>query len=93
MFYTETTLVGVLSEAVFATRTGDVSMISTLLNKGVLLLQDELKRCGAGSEELKKVAFSLETITMMQQAHNWVALADVLEFEFIPLWRSITGNS
>jgi hypothetical protein len=89
MFYTEATMEGIFLEAAIAARTGDCATVSTLLNKGVLTLQDELKKYHFRGEELKKISFSLETITMMQQAQNWVALADVLEYEFIPLWKSV----
>lgn len=92
MFYTETTLEGILSEAAFAARTGDCATVSTLLNTWGMVLQNELKKYRFGHEELKKISYSLETITLMQQAQNWVALADVLEYEFFPLWKSITGN-
>ncbi|HEX2958648.1 MAG TPA: hypothetical protein VHO70_17565 [Chitinispirillaceae bacterium] len=92
MFYSETTLEGIFLETVFAARTGDITTVSTLLNKGVLLLHEELKKNEYRSEDLKKIIFSLETITMMQEAQNWVALADVLEYEFIQLWKSLTGQ-
>lgn len=90
MFYTETTLEGILLEAAFAARTGDLTSVSTLLNTGMIALQDELKKKHFAGEELKKISFSLETITLLQQTQDWVALADVLEYEFIPLWKSIS---
>jgi hypothetical protein len=92
MFYTQTTLEGILSETAFAARTGDSTMVSTLLNTGVIVLREEFQKYRLGRDELKKISFSLETITLMQQTKDWVALADVLEYEFLPLWKSITES-
>jgi hypothetical protein len=92
MFYTQTTLEGILSETAFAARTGDSTMVSTLLNTGVIVLREEFQKYRFESEELKKISISLETITLMQQTQDWVALADVLEYEFLPLWKSITES-
>jgi hypothetical protein len=89
MFYSETTLAGILQEIVIAARTGDYSNISTLLQKGVIILQNELKKNPLKGIDLSKLSYSLETITAMQQMQNWVALADILEYEFIPLWKSL----
>lgn len=88
MFYNETSIEGVLSEAAFAARTGDYSTVSSLLNTSGIAIQGELKKCQLGHDELKNISFSLETITFMLQTQNWVALADVLEYEFLPLWKS-----
>ena len=36
------------------------------------------------------MTYSLETLAQMQQMKNWVAFADILEFEFLPLWKRIS---
>jgi hypothetical protein len=89
MVLSETTSAGILTEVVKASRTGDYSAISTLLNKGVITIQAELKTFPVKETDLSKISYSLETIVFMQQMQNWVALADVLEYEFIPLWNSL----
>ena len=89
MWYSETDSTGILSEIVTAARTGDYSNISTLLNKGVIAIQEDLKKGPVDEKNLKKISYSLETIIAMQQMQNWVALADILEYEFIPLWNTL----
>jgi hypothetical protein len=89
MFYSESTLTGIFQEIIIAARTGDYSSVSTLLQKSVVLLQNELKKHPLKDTSLSKLSYSLETIASMQQMQNWVALADILEYEFIPLWKTL----
>lgn len=90
MWYSETdSTTGILGEVVKAARTGDYSTISTLLNKGVIAIQEDLGKVPIDGETLKNILYSLETIVAMQQMKNWVALADILEYEFIPLWNTL----
>ena len=73
-------------------RTGDYARTASLLNRFLQNLQQELSKGYIADDGLSKVTYSLETLLSMQQMENWVAFADILEYEFLPLWRSITGK-
>jgi hypothetical protein len=56
-------------------------------------MQNILNSGGPGHPELlSKITYSLETLYMMQKERDWVAFADVLEFEFIPLWKTMVSS-
>jgi hypothetical protein len=76
-------------EIVTAARTGDYAQTAALLNRFLQRLTQELSKGYIPAGELSRINFSLETLLSMQQMENWVAFADVLEFEFLPLWREI----
>ncbi len=74
-----------LREIVVLARTGDYGDAASRLN---LALQDvsTLLRSGTGEPRATaKLAYSLETMVLMQTQGDWVALADVIEYEFIAL--------
>ena len=35
----------------------------------------------------RKLTYSLETLLMMIEMKDWVAAADIIDYEFIPLWK------
>ena len=74
---------------VLAARTGDYSTASRLLNHLFRILQEELSGGRVSAENLSKLTYSLETLMAMQKMENWVAFADILEYEFVPLWKRI----
>ena len=80
---------GIMEDIVKAARTGDYSNVSSLLNQALQILQHELSKGIIAPDGISKLAYSLETLTAMQQMQNWVAFADILEFEFIPFWKSL----
>ncbi len=68
-------------------RTGSYPDAASGLNQ-LLQSVSTLLRTGAVDPSLRsKIAYSLETVYMMQQLEDWVGLADVLEYEFIHLIR------
>ncbi len=71
---------------VAAARTGDYSGTSRLLNRFLGVVQQELAGNGGSGRDLRKIAYSLETLCAMQRIEDWVAFADILEYEFAPLW-------
>jgi len=71
-------------------RTGDYAECSSALNRFLNYLQKELSRGYLPVKEISSVTYSLQTLAEMQQMKNWVAFADILEFEFMPLWQRIT---
>ena len=76
-----------------AARTGDYAQTASLLNRFIQQLQQELAKGYIAADRLSKINYSLETLFSMQQMENWVAFADILEYEFLPLWRECTGNT
>ena len=77
-----------IHQIVTAARTGDQAGSARLFNRFLQLLQQEIVRGTLGKEGLSKVSYSLETLLGMQQMEDWVAFADILEFELLPLWKT-----
>jgi hypothetical protein len=73
-----------------AARTGDYPDTSRRINIFLQHLQYELSKGYLPSESIAKITYSLETLLAMQQMNDWVAFADVLEYEFLPLWKSLS---
>ena len=74
-----------LKETVISARTGGYSDAASKLNACLQELQPLLRNGKIPAAELKKLAFSLETILLMQKQNDWVAVADVIEFELLLL--------
>lgn len=70
-------------------RCGDYSVASSRLNEALLLIQSELKNRKVVPQLLQKLLFSLETLFIMQKMEDWVAVADILEFEFTDIWKEL----
>jgi hypothetical protein len=70
-------------------RSGDYSVASSRLNEALLLIQSELKNRKVVPQLLQKLLFSLETLFIMQKMEDWVAVADILEFEFTDIWKEL----
>lgn len=66
-------------------RRGDYGLASSDINLFLQLLQIELSKGYIRSDTLSKVTSSLETLMEMQKKGDWVALADILEYEFIEI--------
>jgi hypothetical protein len=81
-----------LPAIVAAARTGDYAQGAALLNRFLRILQQELSKGYIAADGLSKVTYSLETLLSMQQMENWVAFADILEYEFLPLWRELSAD-
>jgi|GEM_PF-4010717 len=75
-----------INMAVASARTGDYSSAARHLNLLLQELEPHLSRMSPGT--LHDIGYSMETLFAMQKMKNWVALADILEFELLPLWRS-----
>ena len=90
MFYEKNDIFIVMRKMIVSARTGDYGAASSEINQFLLLLQAELSKGRISAAALSKITFSLETIVEMQKSGDWVAVADVLEFEFIPLWKGLS---
>ena len=76
-----------LKEIVNNARTGDYSNAASLLNITLQELHPTLTSGKIPVEYLKKFTYSMETILLMQTQNDWVAVADVIEFEFTALLK------
>jgi hypothetical protein len=73
-------------------RLGDYGDAAGGLNRCITAVQSMQKSAEyaavpkAGTD---KFNYSLETVLLMLQNRDWVAVADVIEYELIPLWQSL----
>lgn len=74
-----------LKDIVVHIRTGNYSEAASKLNHSFQLLQLLLISKIISPDLIKKLTYSLETILIMQEQKDWVAIADVIEYEFIAL--------
>jgi hypothetical protein len=70
-------------------RTGDYGQTSSDLNQWLIVLQSELSKGSVSPQSLSKICYSLETMVEMQKMGNWVAVADVLEYELLTLCENL----
>lgn len=78
-------------EIIKTIRTGDYGNASSKLNEIMQLLQDHLNRNKIDPQKIQKLIISLQTLFSMQKMGDWVAVADILEYEFADLWiKTIT---
>ena len=77
----------ILRDVVYSIRTGDYSDAASKLNICLQELQPILTSGKIPVEYLKKLTYSMETIFLMQTQKDWVAVADVIEYEFIALLK------
>ena len=72
-------------------RTGEYGNAASALNQCLPEVQKKLVGLH-DPDSARKIAYSLETMMIMQQQKDWVAFADVLEYEFIPLLKSAAAT-
>ncbi|MBN1757068.1 MAG: hypothetical protein JW863_02050 [Chitinispirillaceae bacterium] len=82
-------ITGFIPVIVNAARTGDYAQTASHLNRFLQKLQQELSKGYIAADGLSKLTYSLETLLSMQRMKNWIAFADILEYEFLPLWREL----
>jgi archaellum component FlaC len=63
-------------------RCGNYGQVASDINIFLQLLQCELSKGYICTDDLSKVTYSLETLMEMQKKGDWIALADILEYEF-----------
>jgi hypothetical protein len=86
------TTFSLLTEIITAARTGDYGNAASKLNKILQLTQEILANSRINAQGIKKLTYSLETLFALQQTGDWVAFADILEFELTPLWKELTSD-
>lgn len=75
----------VLTDAVRAARIGDYGDSARYLNTGIQEIQKCLTNGSLALVGLEKILFSLETLFHVQKQGDWVAVADIIEYELLPL--------
>jgi hypothetical protein len=81
-----------LSELARMGRLGDYGEANRDLNACLRLIQQVQDRGAMKSvppDLLKKFNYSLETIFLMLKNKDWVAIADIVEFELLALWQKM----
>ena len=68
-------------------RTGDYGTLSSQLNICVQNLSGLLAGDGFTQPVTAKIVYSLETLLLMQEQKDWVAFADVIEYELLDFFR------
>jgi len=77
-----------------ACRMGDYGNAASGLNKCIPLftqMQPALRTPGSKNALIDKLNYSLETAMMMLERKDWVALADVLEYEMAQLLETVSA--
>jgi len=69
-------------------RIGDYGNTAACLNQFLVQLQNLFTKRNISRDNLSKITYSLETLMAMQEMKNWVAFADILEYELLALLES-----
>jgi hypothetical protein len=80
-----------LREVVRSARTGAYGDAASQLNEALQSVQSALSAGTVDPEVLNKLKISLETLFLVQKQHDWVAVADLIEYELIGLLRRATS--
>jgi hypothetical protein len=73
-------------------RLGDYGDANRDLNRCLALfqqIQEEMKR--VPGPILKKFNYSFETVFLMLKNKDWVAIADIVEYELLAIWREMAN--
>jgi hypothetical protein len=83
-------VIDTFTEASRHARCGDYGQAAASINSGILKFQEftQLQGTSERSKEYgPRMIYSLETLLLMLERKDWVAAADVIDYEFIPLWK------
>jgi hypothetical protein len=74
-------------------RLGDFGQANRDLNRSLVLFQRQRANLdNIPKPLLEKLNYSLETIFLMLKNKDWVAIADIVDFELLSLWREISSS-
>lgn len=79
----------VFNDIVTCARRGDYADASSKLNSCLQDIKPVLVSGRIPADYIQKLAYSLETMFLMQKQKDWVAVADVIEYEFVELLINI----
>ena len=74
-----------LNEVVFFIRTGGYSDAASAFNRSIQHLEAFLCALSLTADLKNKMMYSLETVMYFYQKKDYIAVADIVEFELIPL--------
>jgi hypothetical protein len=83
-------ILDLLADASRCARLGDYGRAAQSINGCILDFQKLMERTEKPPRFMAlapKVTYSLETLLMMLERKDWVAAADIIDYEFIPLWK------
>ena len=83
-------VIDLFTEAARLARCGDYGQAATSINASIVKIQEFIQQQGQSDQYKKfgsRMTYSLETLFMMLERKDWVAAADVIDYEFIPLWK------
>ena len=84
----QTDIYGQLFEIVKCARTGSYERATSMASLCLKDIKKLISEPGPYSDEsMQRLSRSIESLFAMQHNLDWVAFADILEYEFIPLWR------
>jgi hypothetical protein len=85
-------IIGLLKDVSRHARTGDYGNAASFFNRCILQLQEALGAVDL-QEDLRpassRITASLQTLLSLLEHGDWVAIADVVDYEFIPLLENI----
>ena len=79
-----------LNKTAFLIRSGDYPDAASKLNKCLQKIESEFISKNLQDKVLGKLTYSLETILLMQKNKDWVAIADIIEFELCEILKGIS---
>ena len=83
-------IIDMFGEASRHARCGDYGRAALSMNSSILGFQEFIRQEGT-SDRFKeygpRMTYSLQTLLLMLERKDWVAAADVIDYEFIPLWK------
>ncbi|MGD9202070.1 MAG: hypothetical protein PVI26_10930 [Chitinispirillia bacterium] len=79
-----------LNNTTFLIRSGDYPDAASELNQCLQKIESEFISKNLPDKILGKLTYSLQTIFLMQKNKDWVAIADIIEFELCDILKSIS---
>lgn len=77
----------ILDQVIVQLRTGDYGAAASGFNRALAAIQAVLRSETISPELMGKLQYSIETMLLMLEQEDRVGLADVIEYEFLPLWK------
>jgi hypothetical protein len=71
-------------------RTGNYADAASSLNRCLVMIDKPLT-AGAKTADtgIKKIMYSLQTLLSMLEQQDWIAIADIIDYELVPLWEQV----
>lgn len=83
------TIADTIRTVIHSARTGNFGNAAAQFNITLQQIQQSIKSGVISADNIKKLTYSLETLFAMQKMENWVAFADILEYETLQLLENV----